>query len=50
MIIDPEGNILNNINNDEGIIISDIYEDKVKDIRRKFTLKRDRRESLYRIY
>ena len=48
MIIDPEGNILNNINNDEGIIISDIYEDKVKDIRRKFTLKRDRRESLYK--
>lgn len=50
MIIDPEGNVLNSINSDEGIIISEISEDNVKNIRKMFTLKRDRRESLYRIY
>ncbi len=50
MIVDPEGNILNDITNDERIIISEIWADNVKEIRRKFTLKRDRRENLYRIY
>lgn len=50
MIIDPEGNVLNTINNDEGIIISEVSEENVKDIRNTFTLKRDRRENLYRIY
>lgn len=50
MIIDPEGNILNEITYDEGIIKADICKEKVINIRKSFSLKKDRREKLYRIY
>lgn len=50
MIIDPDGNILNDITHDERIISSEISSDKVNELRKSFTLKKDRREKLYRIY
>ncbi|APF24054.1 carbon-nitrogen family hydrolase [Clostridium butyricum] len=50
MIIDPEGNVLNEITSDEGIITADICKEKVLNIRKSFSLKKDRREKLYRIY
>ncbi|ETJ34772.1 Nitrilase/cyanide hydratase and apolipoprotein N-acyltransferase, partial [human gut metagenome] len=50
MIIDPEGNILNEITFNEGIITADICKEKVLNIRKSFSLKKDRREKLYRIY
>lgn len=50
MIIDPDGNVLNDISNAEGIISLEISKDKVDEIRRQFNLKKDRREKLYRIY
>lgn len=50
MIIDPEGNVLNEITSDEGIVKVDICKEKVINIRKSFSLKKDRREKLYRIY
>ena len=50
LIIDPEGNVLNNISNDEELLIYQISRNKVIDIRKNFNLKKDRRENLYRIY
>ena len=50
MIIDPEGNVLNEITCDEVIITADIWLEKVLNIRKSFSLKKDRRENLYRIY
>lgn len=50
MIVDPEGNILNDLNSKEEIITAEIDSDKVSKIRKSFSLKKDRREKLYRIY
>ena len=50
MIVNPDGNVLNDISNDERIIVAEISKDKVDEIRGKFNLKKDRREKLYRIY
>jgi omega-amidase len=47
MIIDPLGNIISNLYMDEGLVVADIYKDNVTEIRGKFRLKEDRRESLY---
>lgn len=50
LIIDPEGNILNDISNYEELIIQEISTDKIRSTRKRFNLKKDRRENLYRIY
>ena len=47
MIIDPLGNIISSLYMEEGLVIADIYEDKVTEIRQNFRLKEDRKEALY---
>ncbi|WP_373898002.1 nitrilase-related carbon-nitrogen hydrolase [Haloimpatiens sp. FM7315] len=47
MIVDPSGNIISTLENSEGLIVSDIYEHKVRELRGEFKLKDDRREDLY---
>jgi predicted amidohydrolase len=48
MIIDPLGNIMGTLYNEEGLVVADINYDEVIEIRKKFRLKDDRKESLYR--
>jgi len=47
MIVDPLGNIIGSLYMEEGLVIADICEDEVTNIRGKFRLKNDRRETLY---
>ena len=47
MIIDPLGNIISTLYNEEGLVIADIHYDEVINIREKFKLKDDRKETLY---
>ena len=47
MIIDPLGNIISSLYMDEGLVIADINQDDVINIREKFRLKDDRKESMY---
>ncbi|MBK5242012.1 nitrilase-related carbon-nitrogen hydrolase [Clostridium sp.] len=47
MIIDPLGNIISSLYMEEGLVIADISQENVTEIREKFKLKEDRRESLY---
>ena len=48
MIIDPLGNIISSLYNEEGLVIADIHYNEAINIREKFRLKDDRKESLYR--
>ncbi|MCB2293987.1 carbon-nitrogen family hydrolase [Clostridium algoriphilum] len=48
MIIDPLGNIISTLYNEEGLVIADISQDEVLNIRKMFKLKDDRKEALYR--
>jgi len=47
MIIDPLGNIIGNLYMEEGLVIADIGTDGLTEIREKFRLKEDRKETLY---
>ena len=47
MIVDPLGNVISSLYMDEGLVIADIFEENVTQIREKFRLKEDRKESLY---
>ncbi len=47
MIIDPLGNVISNLYMNEGLVIADIFQENVTEIREKFRLKQDRREKLY---
>jgi omega-amidase len=47
MIIDPLGNIISSLYMEEGLIIADICQDEVTEIRENFKLKEDRKETLY---
>ncbi len=48
MVIDPEGGIVTEVENNEELIIADIIPDKVKAYREQFPLKTDRRVELYK--
>jgi omega-amidase len=48
MIIEPEGNIIVEVENREELVIADIMLDKVKAYREQFPLKSDRRVELYK--
>ena len=50
MIIDPLGNIISSLYMEEGLVIADICQDDVIEIRENFRLKDDRKESLYNKY
>jgi len=47
MIIDPLGNIISSLYMEEGLVIADICKDNVIQLREKFRLKGDRKETLY---
>lgn len=47
MIVDPLGNIIKTMYEEEGLIIADIDVAQVENIRDKFNVKKDRREELY---
>jgi len=47
MIVDPLGNIISTLYMEEGLIIADIFEDAVTEVRKTFRLKEDRKETLY---
>jgi len=47
MIIDPLGNIISSLYMEEGLVIADICRDDVVNLREKFKLKDDRKETLY---
>ncbi|MCJ7691613.1 MAG: carbon-nitrogen family hydrolase [Clostridiaceae bacterium] len=47
MIVDPLGNVISSLYMEEGLVIADISQENVTEIRKKFKLKEDRRESLY---
>lgn len=50
LFIDPDGDMLNDITSNEGLIIRDIDISEVKKIREAFEIKNDRRERLYYSY
>lgn len=50
LFIDPNGDMLNDITSNEGLIIRDIDISEVKKIREAFEIKNDRRERLYYSY
>ncbi|MBU3155563.1 carbon-nitrogen family hydrolase [Clostridium estertheticum] len=47
MIVDPLGNIIGSLYNEEGLVIADINQDDVLVVREKFRFKDDRKEELY---
>lgn len=47
MIVDPLGNIIGNLYMEEGLVISDIYQDEVIVVRKDYKFKEDRKEALY---
>lgn len=47
IFVDPNGKILNDINDKEGLIIKELKMEKVKEIKSIFDIKFDRREKLY---
>lgn len=47
MLIDPLGNIISSLYMEEGLVIADIFEEKVTTLRDSFRLKGDRKEALY---
>ncbi|MBU3188455.1 carbon-nitrogen family hydrolase [Clostridium bowmanii] len=47
MIIDPLGNIISSLYMDDGLIIADICQENVTQIRENFRLKEDRKDGLY---
>lgn len=47
MIVDPLGNIVKTMYEEEGLIIADIHAAQVENIREKFNVKKDRREEFY---
>ena len=47
MIIDPLGNILSSLYMEDGLIVADIFQEEVTQIRETFRLKEDRKEELY---
>lgn len=48
MVVEPEGHIVRELENEEGLIIADVFADKVKTYRNQFPLKSDRRIELYK--
>lgn len=47
MIIDPLGNIISSLYMEEGLVIAEIFQEVVTEIREQFRLKEDRKENLY---
>jgi omega-amidase len=48
IFVSPNGEILNEINVEEVLIIEDIKIDKIKEVKDQFDIKKDRREELYK--
>lgn len=49
MFVNPNGDILNEIINEEALIIEDLKKDKITEVKDNFDLKKDRREELYKL-
>jgi len=47
IFVSPDGEILNEINSEEGLIIKDLEIKRITEVRDRFDIKRDRREILY---
>ena len=47
MFVSPDGEILNEINTVEMLIISDLKIEKIEEVKERFDIKKDRREELY---
>ena len=50
IFVNPNGEILNEVNSKEMLIIEDLELEKIREIKDKFDIKRDRREELYSYY
>lgn len=50
MVVDPSGNIMNEISHEEKLIIVEMNSDSVKKVREAFNVKNDRREEIYKLY
>ena len=47
IFVNPDGQILNEINSEEMLIINDLKIEKIKEVKERFDIKKDRREELY---
>lgn len=47
IFVNPDGQILNEINSEEILIINDLEIEKIKEVKKRFDIKKDRREELY---
>lgn len=47
VFVSPDGRFINEVNSDEGLIITEIKPDKINEVKKKFDIKNDRREELY---
>lgn len=48
IFVSPSGEILNEMNSEEMLIIQDLKIEKIRDVKDRFDIKKDRREELYR--
>ena len=47
IFVSPSGEILNEINSEEMLIIKDLEIEKIREVKDRFDIKKDRREELY---
>lgn len=47
IFVNPDGQILNEINSEEMLIVNDLKIEKIKEVKESFDIKKDRREELY---
>ena len=47
IFVNPDGQILNQINSEEMLIVNDLKIEKIKEVKESFDIKKDRREELY---
>ena len=47
IFVSPSGEILNEINSEEMLIIKDLKIEKIREVKDSFDIKKDRREELY---
>lgn len=47
IFVNPDGQILNEINSEEMLIVNDLKIEKIKEVKERFDIKKDRREELY---
>ena len=50
IFVSPSGEILNEVNSEEMLIIKDLEIEKIREIKDSFDIKKDRREKLYKAY